>query len=295
MFSNCDQLRFVPLVAIMSAALVSPATTARAVVIDDFRVGPITVVGPATQTQNDLDPAHVLGGSRDFNVGEFGSGSVLVITPADGMDFHSTGSGYFEIKYDLSAGGDGTDLTIGGHDRFRLEFGQVATATFTPLSVYFTLPSHSSSNGVSLYLATSDDLILEFPYHLFPTPPNNAQNLTLDVFRNNPGASLELKSITTAGPPLPGDYNRDGTVDGGDYDVWRSFLNFSTRTNSKYPIASADGNGDGRVDVADYTIWRKHIGTGSTSLGTGLTVIPEPATLWLLSFAFWSGLQFRRR
>jgi hypothetical protein len=46
-----------------------------------------------------------------------------------------------------------------------------------------------------------------------------------------------------------GDYNRDGTVDARDYDVWRG--GFGSKTNPE-----ADGNQDGVIDVADYVVWR---------------------------------------
>jgi subtilisin family serine protease len=60
---------------------------------------------------------------------------------------------------------------------------------------------------------------------------------------------------------LPGDYDQSGTVDHGDYVVWKT--NFGT-TN---PLA--DGNGDGHVDAADYSVWRDNLGKSLPASGEG--------------------------
>jgi hypothetical protein len=58
---------------------------------------------------------------------------------------------------------------------------------------------------------------------------------------------------------LPGDYNSNGSVDAGDYVVWRKTL--ASTTNLQ-----ADGSGptvgvpNGVVDQADYTYWRSNFG-----------------------------------
>jgi Dockerin type I domain len=274
-----------------------PANVASAIVIDDFSVGPITVVGPDNEIQTGLDPAHVLGGSRTMNVGQFGSGSVLEIEPTSGLNFHSTGNGYYRLRYDFNSTGQGIDLTQGGQDRLRLAFGDVATPSIFLLSLVVTLTPTSSNNGISLSFGNWSDLILEVPYAAFPTSLIAAESLTLDVARNPPGASHTLKSITTAGTPLAGDYNRDGTVDSVDYMVWRRFFGISTKNGLTFAIASADGNADGRVDVADYTIWRKHMGTGSAAGSTANHFVPEPAALSIILCGLFnlSLLMVRRR
>ena len=50
-----------------------------------------------------------------------------------------------------------------------------------------------------------------------------------------------------------GDFNRDGSVNNADYQVW---LNSFGQTGSGLP---ADGNHNGIVDSADYSIWRDHM------------------------------------
>jgi hypothetical protein len=275
--------RFVLLCASVAAlSVMAAACETSAVVVDDFSVGAITVVGPSVQTQTELDTAHVLSGSREMNVGRFGAGSVLEIDPANGLDFSSSGSGYFNMKYEFGSAGQGIDLTEGGQDRFRLIFGEITNPSFTPLALYVTLPPSSSSHGISQYIGDWDGLILEFPFAAFPTSLTAAENLTLDVFRNPSGASINLKSITTASAPLAGDYNRDGMVDGEDYAVWRRFLGISTRNGLKFSIASPDGDGNGLVNAADYVVWRKSFENSSAATSLENQSVPEPAGILLL-------------
>jgi hypothetical protein len=52
---------------------------------------------------------------------------------------------------------------------------------------------------------------------------------------------------------MPGDYDRNGTVDASDYALWRNTLN---STNNLL----ADGNKNGIVDNGDFTLWRANFG-----------------------------------
>jgi hypothetical protein len=76
---------------------------------------------------------------------------------------------------------------------------------------------------------------------------------------------------------LPGDYNRDGTVDAADYVMWR-------KTDS--------GNSQG------YTDWQANFGTGMGSGSAGASLsdagVPEPVTHVLSMFAV-AGWCVRRR
>ena len=67
--------------------------------------------------------------------------------------------------------------------------------------------------------------------------------------------------ITTSVSAPDGDYNRDGTVDQDDYDMWKD--TFGSTTN---PLA--DGNDNGIVDAADYTLWRDNLGASGSLDGT---------------------------
>jgi hypothetical protein len=76
-----------------------------------------------------------------------------------------------------------------------------------------------------------------------------------------------------AAPPLLGDFNGDGRVDGTDYDVWKNTFGSTLQL-------AADANGNHIVDAADYTIWRDHFGQPVGS-AVGASSAAEPPTLLL--------------
>lgn len=65
-----------------------------------------------------------------------------------------------------------------------------------------------------------------------------------------------------AGEVMPGDYNRDGRVDGADYHLWKA--TYGAQVNRAGD--AADGTADGVVDAADYTVWRDNFGAGVEGL-----------------------------
>lgn len=76
---------------------------------------------------------------------------------------------------------------------------------------------------------------------------------------------------------LPGDYDRDGSVNGADYNLWRATFGSTIAAG-----AGADGNGDGIVNAADYVFWRNNNGgTGSGALASG--AVPEPSTVAMVA------------
>jgi len=82
-------------------------------------------------------------------------------------------------------------------------------------------------------------------------------------------------------PPLAGDANLDGWVDGADYTIWADHYG--------QPGGWSDGefSGDGTVNGADYTIWADHYGPA----GDGSSV-PEPSGTCLVALI---GLALIRR
>jgi hypothetical protein len=56
---------------------------------------------------------------------------------------------------------------------------------------------------------------------------------------------------------IPGDYNEDGKVNGGDYVAWRKYLN----------------------TPSTYEVWRQHFGETSSASSSTNTSVPEPGTL----------------
>jgi hypothetical protein len=87
-----------------------------------------------------------------------------------------------------------------------------------------------------------------------------------------------------AATDLAGDYNGNGTVDVGDYTVWRNSL------GQMGAGLAADGNHNNQVDSGDFNVWKSHYGdtaSGSGSAGAASTRagVPEPASFVLLLLA----------
>lgn len=74
---------------------------------------------------------------------------------------------------------------------------------------------------------------------------------------------FEYGAISGAAQHPTGDYNDNGVVDAGDYDVWRKALN----QNVTLPNDSTPGT----VTAADFDIWRAHFGETSTAPPSVLT------------------------
>lgn len=79
-------------------------------------------------------------------------------------------------------------------------------------------------------------------------------------------------------PPVPGDFNQDGTVDTADYVFYRN----------RYDTIGPIPNGSGNTIVYDYdlVIWRANFGHTfdpvSSALGLGSQSVPEPTTWFLI-------------
>lgn len=84
-----------------------------------------------------------------------------------------------------------------------------------------------------------------------------------------------------AGNSLPGDYDRNGVVDGADFLLWQRELG-----NEVTPGEGADGDRSGVVDAGDLDVWREWFGKPAGSAAPVTHGVPEPASLFLLSIAW---------
>jgi mannan endo-1,4-beta-mannosidase len=89
--------------------------------------------------------------------------------------------------------------------------------------------------------------------------------------------------------PLPGDYNRNGSVDIGDYVLWRK-----TQGQTGWGLA-ADSDLNGVVDAVDFAAWRANFGQspGGGSIAGG--AVPEPQSLGPAGIALLIFFKCRRR
>jgi hypothetical protein len=265
---------------------------ANAIVIDDFSSGTIVVEGPAVQDQTGLDTAHVVGGSRRIDVGRFGVGSRLEIAD-DQLQFASTGWGYYTLTYGAVEPLGGLDLTQGGHDRIRIKFGEVDSGGHL-FGVYVNLPTNSSSNGVRRGVSDDwDGMTVEIPYSKFPVSFEAVQTIIVDAARNPAGTGFDVDSITTAGPSIAGDFNRDGAVNSDDLQEWGRYLGTNTRDGALVSfLATSDANEDGSVDGADFLAWQRNLGaTNGPTAGS----VPEPSGALAASMAAAAWATTKRR
>ena len=77
----------------------------------------------------------------------------------------------------------------------------------------------------------------------------------------------------------PGDYDRNEVVNAADYDKWKTDFGSSVVKLGD----GADGNRDGTVDTGDYTVWRDAFQGGEPGEAAGESV-PEATAAVSLSF-----------
>lgn len=85
-------------------------------------------------------------------------------------------------------------------------------------------------------------------------------------------------------PPLPGDFNEDGSVNSQDLSRWQA--GYGTPNGAIHQTGDADGDAD--VDGVDLLQWQRD-SNPSPSTAAAQQTVPEPSTLVLLSFRLFVG------
>jgi hypothetical protein len=263
-------------------ATISEPSPVTAITIDDFSIGAITVDGPTgTVTQNGLEGSHVVGGSREISVERVGN-RAQVDAQAGQFQFSATSNdyGYFLLRYGV---GEplGRDITVGGHDRLRFRFGGGAPVI---IWTYVNLPVKPSGNGLDIGSAASalgGSGVVEVPYTKYSANLAYLDSFTMYGIRQTPTTGFQLDEIVTAGPPVAGDYDRDGQVTMADYNEWRRNFGKSAPVGL---ILGPDGNNDGKIDASDYTIWRHSFAAPIITRAAPAST-PEPAAYYLMAAA----------
>ena len=124
---------------------------------------------------------------------------------------------------------------------------------------------------------------LQLIYQLYLARKEYAGNAARQSMLDQVSLALTSLDVTSAWSLLAqaspaGDYNGDGLVNSGDYDVWRAAYGSSTIIYGN----GADGNFDGVINGADYLVWRSSLGEPGAG---GTTGVPEPAALGTLGIA----------
>src|SRR5262245_6366734 len=147
----------------------------------------------------------------------------------------------------------------------------------SPSTTGVDVPDSPGQNLLAMTYSASADAQGLFSVMAVPGATNT-------VWTDNTLATREFTNMAGAMSPvaigevlvgLPGDYNRNGTVDAADYVVWRDTVGLPG------PGQPADGNNDGLVNDDDYNFWRAHFGQTAGSGSSAGGAVPEPAT-WLL-------------
>jgi uncharacterized lipoprotein YddW (UPF0748 family) len=93
----------------------------------------------------------------------------------------------------------------------------------------------------------------------------------MDNVSHNPDGHL-------AAPPMPADFNGDGSVDAADLADWNDFYG----KHAEAMPSEGDADGNGVVDGADFLAWQQQFGmTDAPAADTSATAVPEPTAAWL--------------
>ncbi|WP_152100730.1 dockerin type I domain-containing protein [Lacipirellula parvula] len=264
------------------------ASAVHALVIDNFVEGAATL-GASTEivAQTGLNSSFVVGGARHVSV--TGASTQLTIAPASGLLVSQpSGSGYFTLMYGYNAPLN-ANFTANGHDRFRFVIDAAGSENAEAsmwISINKTLPPRGNAPGPRVVDFRGGG-ILEIPFSAFSADMSDVDTIAIDVVRMTGGFSL--RSVSTAGPPLAGDFNREGVVDSRDLTEYLKMYGRTTANGGSYAgYLSADENRDGRVDGADFLAWQRAVATAPPAGAA----VPEPAAATLAAVA---GLGFLAR
>jgi mannan endo-1,4-beta-mannosidase len=145
------------------------------------------------------------------------------------------------------------------------------------LSESGTLPNANSMRAYNIawdyFSLWKDGYLGDFPASQVQALLNDSKIITLNELPTLPWSNSA---------PLPGDYNRNGSVDIGDYVLWRK-----TQGQTGWGLA-ADSDLNGSVDAADLAFWRSRFGQPGGSGAVAGGSVPEPAAWILLTFALLS-------
>src|SRR5688572_9799604 len=82
-------------------------------------------------------------------------------------------------------------------------------------------------------------------FEVYATPGDGTPSFVYDTF------TYSLGNSGSAQTTVMGDYDHNAVVSNEDYDIWRAGF------GGIDSYLDADGNNDGTIDAGDYVLWRK--------------------------------------
>ena len=256
--------------------------------IDDFNPG----TKLAVSEYNFGAANHISGGVAEADVlGIFGREGVFAANfwSLDGDAGSQFVSGAFKMYLDYNgAGGEFGDMSIDAETSSIADSAVYASVDSADPDRLVVVAINRTASTQTTGIAVTQDRVFDHAevYQLTAANvnPQRQADIELDLL-NAFQYTMPAYSVTTLvliSDGLPGDFNRDGTVDAADYTVWRDSLGQTGDT-------AADANEDGVVDAADYAFWKSNFGRSETAGAAAAATVPEPSAAAFLLSVF-SGL-----
>ncbi len=238
---------------------------------------------PATSLDEQMGAGHlnVRNALTNFQSGEYGHGLV----PNVGWDYGTIGdSGLIYEFTDSVAAGSWITVTL-AWDRI-VESTEVGN-TYNAETQFFDQPLEFELTDLDIYLLNANDFIVassvtedDSVEHIFYQVESGGDfKIVVDNSGGGPGGAqaygLAWWAGEVAAPPIPGDFDGSGNVDGDDLVKWQSDFG---------PNNGSDADQDGDSDGNDFLIWQRNLGSGSPAMPAGAPV-PEPGMSLLCCLA----------
>jgi hypothetical protein len=229
-----------------------------------------TTVTVAAGAQLDFNNAVALGGKTlstsglvNVNYGVTGGGSIVnsgTLGTAGTTPVAANLTSMGTLQFDLGAANKDF-FSVTGNATLSGLVDVVLEPGFAPTGSYTLLTTTGTLNAASLALTPAD-----------------ASQFTLGVVGKNLVLTVGGSSF------IPGDFNKDGSVNGADLTKWKG--DFGANANS-------DADNDGDSDGNDFLTWQRNF--GQTSAAPTAAAVPEPSSLALVALSMgWCGMLWRR-
>jgi hypothetical protein len=189
-----------------------------------------------------------------------------------------------------------------------------STATVDDGQWHHIVAAVDRANGELTYyidgtLDSTSQFTLDPSVELTPNPAGGDANLYLGFCSYNAARSTDgllddirfydevltqsqINDLLGVNPPLPGDANNDGKVDGSDVTILAGNWQVGVDGVVEATWAMGDFNGDKKVDGSDVTILAGNWQTGVTAAASA---VPEPSMVILILGMMFAGLFIRKK